>query len=194
MGRASLLIKSDELEGVVRTLESSNQYGSIGELCQAISESEWGKSVKNSKMRIKGISPQMVYVKIKEFKIGLVTKPGKRGRAEGAAVTKVARKDKLSKVKGMQTFAEALTKEVNTGVVPERYKRMASLAILGNARACSALVCGQCMGYSGAERACDGSLGGVPCANYPQNRLIYGNRRKFKENPDGFWETVIEKE
>lgn len=194
MGRASLLIKSDELEGVIRTLELANVYGSIGELCTAVSESEWGKSVKNSKMRIKGISPQMVYVKVKEFKIGLKTKAGKRGRSEGTNVTKVSRQDKLDKVKGMAKFAEALTKEVNTGHVPDKYKRMTALAILGNARACAALVCGQCMGYSGAEKACDGAMGGVPCANYPQNRLIYGNRRTFKENPDGFWETVADKE
>jgi hypothetical protein len=37
-------------------------------------------------------------------------------------------------------------------------------------------------------------MGGVPCANYPQNRLIYGNRRAFVENDEGFWETAIEKE
>jgi len=194
MGRVSLLVKSDELEGVIRQLEAANAYSSIGDLCAAISESEWGKSVKNSKMRVKGISPQMVYVKIKEFKIGLLTKAGKRGRVEGANVTKVPRSAKLAKVKGMKDFAATLTKELNTGNVPDRYKRMGQLAILGNPRACAALVCGQCMGYSGAEKACDGALGGVPCANYPQNRLIYGNRRSMVKNSDGFWETVMEKE
>lgn len=194
MGRASLLVKSDELEGVIRKLEASTTFPTIGELCEAVSQTEWAKGIKNTKMRVRGISPQMVYVKVKEFKIGLLTKAGKKGRTSGVPINKVPRQDKLAQIKGMTEYSNRLTKEVNTGVVPDRYKRMASLAILGNARACAALMCGQCMGYTGAEKACDGAMGGVPCANYPQNRLIYGNRRAFVENDEGFWETAIEKE
>ena len=191
MGRASLLVKSDELESTIRGLESANKYSTVGELCEAVSISPWGRGVKNSKMRVKGISPQMVYNKIKEFKIGLVTKPGKRGRAEGTTVTKVSRAAKLDKVPGMTAYAVSLTKEVSDA--PERYKRMAQLAILGNPKACAALVCGQCMGYSGAEKSCDGALGGVPCGNYPQNRLIYKSRRKMVEGRDEFWDTIADK-
>jgi hypothetical protein len=47
------------------------------------------------------------------------------------------------------------------------------------------------MGYTGAEKACDGALGGIPCANYVMNRLIFVKRLGLEPNPkSGFYELV----
>jgi hypothetical protein len=44
------------------------------------------------------------------------------------------------------------------------------------------------MGYSGAEKACDGGLGGVPCPLYVLNRLAFNKRLELKEAKSGFYE------
>lgn len=193
MGRASLIVNESELQSVIDGLESSRVFSRISDLCDEVALTEWARNVKNTRMKVRGLSPQMVYIKIKEFKLPIKTRPGKRGKVTGQVVNKRTRKEKLSEIPGMTTFSTALTKSVKPANIPDKYKRMASLAILGNVRACIGLMCGQCMGYSGAEKACDGALGGTPCAIYPQNRLIYSSRRTFVEGDDGFFETEREK-
>lgn len=186
MGRASLLVKPEELQKEIDSLESVRTFTNIGELCEAVSSSNWGLNVKNSKMKVKGISPQMVYIKIREFKLPIKTHRGTRGVSKGTSVSKRSREERLSVVQGMTKFSSALKNEVVD--VPARYQRLAELSILGNTRASIALMCGQCMGYSGAEKSCSGGLGGTPCGLYPQNRLIFTSRTKLVSDKDGFYD------
>jgi hypothetical protein len=114
------------------------------------------------------------------------TKPGKRGRTAGTTVTKTSRATKAAKLK-LGDYPDRLRKSVAGPDVPERYKGLAELAIQGNPIAACKLKCGECMGFTGAEKACDGSFGGTPCPLYTLNRLVYGKRRAYEPNKEGFY-------
>ena len=188
MGRSALVVKAAELKSLVETMEAKVSYPTLGELCDAIANTDWARNIRNQKHVIRGLSAQMVGIKIKEMGITTKTKPGARGRVAGQVVTKRPRSEKVKGLK-LAKFTEALRKEVKD--VPERYQKYAELALQGNPIAAIKLSCGQCMGYTGAEKACDGALGGIPCANYVMNRLIFVKRLGLEPNPkSGFYELV----
>lgn len=194
MGRASLVVKDTELKAAIATVESNGPFANFSMLCEAVANTNWAKQVKNTKHQIRGLQPQMVGIKIKEFNIECLTKPGKKGRQPGQTLgTKVSRSDKVKKLK-IQDFADRLLKEV-TGTeknpVPDRYRKYAEQALEGSPMAAVKLQCGACMGYTGDEKACDGALGGTPCPLYVLNRLCYSNRRKFVTNENGFVRTEL---
>lgn len=189
MGRSALIIPPAKLAACVAELEAANTYSNLTELCNAVSASEWGKSVRNTKMQIRGISPQSVYKAIRDNNTPHTTKAGKRGRAVGSTVSKVSRADKLSKKPVMAKFSIALLKEVSSAGVPDNYKGLAEQAIAGSFKAAIHLHCAQCAGYTSAYKSCDGALGGVPCGLYPANLLMFPNRRVMVEEEDGFWTT-----
>lgn len=182
MGRASIQVKCIELQQTINELEKENKFDSIGDLCSAISNTEWAKGVKNSKHRVVGLSAQMVYIKIKELKCSYSTPKGRRGRQVGTSVSKTSREKKLSGK--IDDFTKLLLRDT-----PEKYKHLAEQSVKGNIISAVKLMCGQCMGFSGAEKACTGCLSGTPCAIYPINLLVYPNRRTFTENKDGFYTT-----
>ena len=184
MGRSALVIRAKELQQVVDSLEANATYSTLGELCAAIEATPWAKGVRNEKHVVRVLSAQVACREIKNLGIVCKTKPGQRGRASGSKVTKVSRADKLAKI-DLGTYPERLRKEVADA--PERYKSLAELAILGNPIAACRLQCGACMGYTGAEKACNGKFGGVPCPTYAVNRLVYANRREFVPGDDGFY-------
>lgn len=188
MGRSALVVKAIELKNLVETMEARTTYSTLGELCEAIAATDWARNIRNQKHVIRGLSAQMVGIKLKEMGITTKTKPGVRGRSPGMTFIK---KPRSEKVKGLQLtkFSAALRKEVSD--VPERYQKYAEAALEGNAIAAIKLRCGQCMGYTGAEKACDGALGGIPCANYVMNRLIFVKRLGLESNlKTGFYETI----
>lgn len=186
MGRSALVIHTAELQDVVSKLEAATTYSSLGELCAAIEATAWAKDVRNEKHAIRGLSAQVAGREMKARGVICKTKPGQRGRASGVAVTKTTRSDKAAKLK-MGDFPKRLREEVAGEEVPERYRALAELAIAGNPIAACKLKCGECMGYTGAEKACDGKFSGTPCPLYTINRLVYGNRRDFVKGDDGFY-------
>ena len=179
MGRASLVVKKNELQECVNSLEKEKDYTSVGDLCTAVSESEWGKAVRSCKHIIKGISPQMVYVKLRELDIVCKTKPGKRGRQSGD-VPKVCRSEKLSTNKRMSGWTKRLLAEIKD--VPEKYKSVAEKAANGNIKACVVLKCSQCLGYEGQYKACQGFGPSGACGIYPLNLLYFPNRNVMVED------------
>lgn len=178
MGRASLVIEKDELENCINRLERENTYRTFGELCEAVANSDWGLSVKNSKGEVRGISAPKVYAVIREYGIKCVTQPGKRGRVSGGG-EKVNRSEKLAGKKEMKVFSAALMKSMEYDKIPDGYKKLAEQAINGSFKAAIKLNCISCCGFSGEHRSCDGGLGGVcPCPLYPANLLLFPNRKK----------------
>lgn len=193
MGRASLVVKETELKSAIATVESNGPFANFGALCEAVANTDWAKQVRNTKHQIRGLQPQMVGIKIKEYNVECLTKPGKKGRQAGQAITKTSRSDKVKKLK-IEKFAEKLLGEVTStdkNPVPDKYMRLAQQALEGSPVAAIKLQCGACMGYTGDEKACDGALGGTPCPLYVMNRLCYSSRRKFVTNEDGFMRTEL---
>lgn len=186
MGRSALVIKTNELQQVVNDLEATTTYSTLGELCEAIAGTAWAKNVRNEKHAIRGLSAQVAGREIKSRGITCKTKPGQRGRAAGTTVKKTSRSDKAAKLK-LGDYPSRLRKEVSGSDVPDRYKNLAELALQGNAIAACKLQCGACMGYTGAEKACDGKFGGTPCPLYTINRMVYAARRDFVKGDDGFY-------
>lgn len=186
MGRSALVVKASELQDTVNQLEASTTYSALGDLCDAVANTAWAKNIRNEKHVIRGLSSQMVGIKIREFGVTCKTKPGQRGRIAGAVVTKTSKKDKAAKLK-LGDYPSRLRKEVSGPDVPERYRGLAEQALAGNAVAACKLQCGACMGYTGAEKACDGQFGGTPCPLYTLNRLVYPKRRAMNKGDDGFW-------
>ncbi len=184
MGRSALVIKTQELQAVVNQLELATTFSSLGELCTAIEASDWGKGVRNEKHVPKGISAQVAQREIRARGISYNTKLGKRGREAGATVSKSSRKERAAKI-DMGDFPERLRESVKDA--PDRYKGLAELAIQGNPVAACKLKCGECMGYTGAEKACDGLFGGTPCPLYALNRLVFVKRRDYKKTDTGFY-------
>jgi hypothetical protein len=194
MGRSALVVKTAELQATVNELEATNTYSTLGELCEAIAATSWAKGVRNEKHAVRGLSAQVAGREIKARGITCKTKPGARGRAAGTVINKSSRKDKAAKL-NIQKYATALRKEVagcDRIPVPERYAKMAEQALEGNAVAAIKLQCGMCMGYTGAEKACDGGMGGVPCPLYTLNRLVYAKRRGFGPDRSGFYQLLKE--
>lgn len=190
MGRCALIVKADELEKVISNLESSNSYANIGELCEAVANSDWGKSVRNQKHQVRGISSGFVQAKIREFGIKLKTQAGKKDKTR----SKVPRSEKLSGLKGMDYFGQKLMDNVKLSKEP-KLEKLAEKALQGNIRACVKLNCMQCQGMTDAYKACNGGTGGVPCALYPLNRLFFKNRKKLVKNKDdNFYTTEFLKE
>lgn len=189
MGRLALIINETQLENCIAKLESERTFSNLSELCQAVADSDWGKNVKNTRMIVRGISPQKVYQVINEHRIPHLTKPGKRGRAAGQKVERSTRSDKLSKKPVMVAFAAAMKKEVSGTNVPEKYKALAEEALAGSFKASIKLHCAQCFGYTEAHKSCDGAVGGVPCGLYPAHLLVFPNRRNMVEGDDGFWDS-----
>ena len=186
MGRSKLIVKGPELQDIVNQLELATTYSALGELCDAVAATPWAQGIRNEKHAIRGLSSQMVGIKMKELGVTCKTKPGQRGRAVGATVTKTSRRDKTAKLK-LGTYPDRLIKEVTGPEIPERYKRFAEQALEGNAIAACKLQCGACMGYTGAEKACDGQFSGTPCPLYTINKLVYPKRRSYDKSEDGFW-------
>ena len=157
-------------------------------MCEAVASTDWAKNIRNGKHVIRGLSSQMVGNKLKEFGITTQTKPGARGRASGSDVKKVSRADKAKGFK-IEKYKAAMQKESKG--LPERYQRYAELALEGNVIAACKLKCGVCMGYTGAEKACDGGMGGTPCPLYVINRMIFSKRLGLEANKrTGFFELV----
>lgn len=194
MGRAALVISETKLAECVKQLESEKTFATLGDLCQAVADSEWGKSIRNVKHQIRGISAPKVYQTIRDYNIICATKPGKRGRASGTSVDKSSRAEKLAEKKVMPGFAIALKSEVDQPGIPDKYKALAEKALSGSFKAAIQLHCAQCTGYTDAYKACDGALGGVPCGLYPANLLMFPNRRKMVEGDDGFFGTERDKD
>lgn len=186
MGRSALVVKAPELQKVVSDLEATTTYSALSELCDAIAETPWAKNVRNEKHAIRGLSPQMAGIKIRELAITCKTQPGKRGRASGAKVNRTSKRDKAAKLK-LGDYPSLLRKEVSGPDVPDRYKGLAEEALAGNAVAACKLQCGACMGYTGAEKACNGKFGGTPCPLYVINQMVFSKRRAFTPGEDGFW-------
>jgi hypothetical protein len=61
------------LQKTIENLELKQQFTNRSELFQAVSNSNWGKSV--------GISPSLVYLRVNEHGLQLKTPVGKRGRS-----------------------------------------------------------------------------------------------------------------
>lgn len=186
MGRSALVIKTAELQDVVNQLEATTTFSTLGELCLAIESSAWGQGVRNEKHVPKGISAQVAGREIKARNITCKTKPGARGRVAGSVITKSSRRERAAKI-DMGNYPERLRKSVTGPDIPERYKGLAELAIQGNPVAACKLKCGECMGYTGAEKACDGNFGGTPCPLYALNRLVFSKRREYKSTDTGFY-------
>lgn len=179
MGRASLVIEQSQLELCINRLERDNTYETFGKLCEAVAESDYGRSIKNSKGEVRGISAPKVYAAIRELGIICQTKPGKRGRVSGVSGEKVSRTDKLAGKKEMKAYIPAMMKSMEYDKIPEGYRKLAQQAINGSFKAAIKLNCISCCGFSGEHRSCDGGLGSTcPCPLYPANLLLFPNRKK----------------
>lgn len=175
MGRSALVIDANALQNAVDKIEANGPLSSIGELCEAISKSEFGKSIKNSRRVVKGISAPKAYQAIREYKIVHKTKSGKRGRVAGAAGgTRSTRASKLGGKDAMAKWIAGATSMVSLPEVPERFQGVVQRAATGNVRACVQLACNACVGFQpGAAATCKSER----CGLFPLNMLIYPNRK-----------------
>lgn len=175
MGRSALLIKKESLQDTVTALEASREFANIAELCQAVADSDWGKSVKNSKMIIKGISPQKVYQSLGEHRIVFKTKPGKRGNVKGATVNRVSRKEKLSKKPEVKEWQRCMHKVADLPEVPDRIHNVVDKVAAGSFKHGVALACMNCQGFEGtAYKSCTSKT----CPLLPLNLIIWPNRKE----------------
>ena len=181
MSRSPLIVDEAQLESVINDLESNNTYASVGDLCQAVSDTNWGKGIQNAARKVKGISPQMVYVKIRDFKIPIKTKRGTRGKTKN----RVPRADKIKKL-DLSDYQKNMKRELGQKGTPDKAKVLAAKAMDGSIKAAVQFKCYQCYGYTEGYKSCTGG-DGVPCALYPINRLLFKNRKK-EVIKDGFCE------
>lgn len=183
MSRSPLIVNEKQLESVINDLESKNTYGSVGDLCQAVSDTDWAKGIQNAAHKVKGISPQMVYVKIREFKIPIKTQRGKR--TAGDTTKRVSRGDKIKRL-DLAEYQNDMKQELGQKGTPDKAKALAAKAMDGSIKAAVQFKCYQCYGYTEGYKSCTGG-DGVPCALYPINRLLFQNRKKPVMN-EGFCE------
>jgi len=181
MGRAALLIDQSKMESVIAELESSNTYATVSELCEAVANSDFGKSIKNTKFRVKGISPQKVYQFIRESGIIPKTKPGRRGPQTGTRVTRRSKADRIKNNPTLVAWVAGMMRQVKLPEVPERFQRVVEKAAEGNVRACVTLTCAQCVGYeSQAWKTCRSTT----CGTLPLNLLMWPSRKVAAEDKD----------
>ncbi len=186
MGRSALLIDSGKIERVIAELETDKTFSSIGELCDAVAESEYGKSIRNSRLQVRGISPQKVYAFIREAKIPHKTRAGARGRAKGATYTKRTKADKLHEVPQMEKWLSGILRMVSLPEIPARYKDIAQKAAEGNVRACVAITCASCCGFENqAWKTCQSTT----CGLVPLNLMMWPERKVAVKDDDD-WKLV----
>jgi hypothetical protein len=185
MGRSPLIVKKEQLQNTINQLEDTTEFANIGALCEAVSQSEWGKGIRNEAFKVKGLSPQMVYKKIQELQISIKTKAGKRGRPVGSKANRSSRADKLATIPQIRDFEKRIQVEVKG----TSFEKTAIKAATGSLKAACKLMCAQCVGYTDAYKAC----ATTNCALYPINRLLFPKRKSLeKVRGSYFYETVKE--
>lgn len=149
MGRASIVIKKEELEKEILCAETSQTFDNQSRLFEYICGTDWAKTIKDSLGRPKEIQPIHIYQRVKEFGIQLKTVAGKKG----GAVKGVKRERKKRTIP--TTFLSS---------VPPEYKPLAEKVAAGSLKAAIKLKCLECSCYQVAEvRKCTVTN----CALYP---------------------------
>jgi hypothetical protein len=182
MGRSALIVREGELQATVTALEVKQEFSNIGELCKAVSESDYGRGIKNSRMQVKGISPAKVYQCLNEFKISFKTKAGRRGRVAGSTVNRTSRSDKLAGNKLVENWKCGMNKVVNLPEVPDRFAKVVDRVASGSFRAGVMLACANCHGFEGSTYK---SCASTTCPILPLNVLLWPQRGKGPETNEG---------
>lgn len=73
-GRAKLEVNKEELEKVIRELESERTFAKLGDLWDAVSETDWAKG------HAKPLAPATIYQRVQEYEIECKTKSARRRR------------------------------------------------------------------------------------------------------------------
>jgi hypothetical protein len=72
VAKTSLKVNKEQLQKIVTELESKTTFRNHTELWKAVCETEWAKNLKP-----KPLTPSVAYLRAKEFKIAIITKPGR---------------------------------------------------------------------------------------------------------------------
>lgn len=181
MGRSPLIVKKEELQKIVSELEATRTFTNQQELFLAVSESEWGKNVRNANWRVKGIQPAVVYNKIRELGVTVKTPKGRKGRVAGQVVNRTARADKMKR-KDIQKAVADVRKDIN--LYPgdnAKYMRIVDKVAEGSLKDAIKLKCMECRGYEGTDYKECKSTG---CPLLPINLMFWPRNAEQKEGED----------
>lgn len=164
MGRASIVIKKEELEKEIVLAESQNTFDNQSRLFEFICQTDWAKTIKDSLGRPKAITPINIYQRIKEFKIPLKTVAGKKGVGILACKTRVRRQKSYPK-----NFLSS---------VPKEYSSLANRVKSGSLKAAIKMKCLECSNYQPKE------VKHCPCTDCPLYPFLQRADPKILENSE----------
>lgn len=161
MARVKLIIDKNQLANTVSEVEASNggAFTTMTLLHEAVAETDWAKN-----HQPKAVTASVVGLRIKEFKIEPITKPGKRGRSSGfggrPAGPRTSRKDKINTPENNAIFDTLLEQ------APTSFHRTIEKARAGSLVAAIKVNCAQCVGFEHVA-AFVGGCSTKDCALYP---------------------------
>lgn len=155
MPRPSVQINKSDLENVIQKLESEQTFSNLSSLCQKVCDTDWAKSLKNSAGNSVTLQPQTVYNRIQEFKIPVITKPGRRGG--GLAGVKRDRKPR-SELMASNSLVQKAFDELRAST-PKQHTKLVDRISAGSLKAAMKLKCLDCVNYQPGEIATSSCFG-----------------------------------
>jgi len=161
MARVKLIIDKTELTNKVNEVEASNggAFATLTLLHEAVAATDWAKN-----HQPKAVSASVVGLRIKEFEIEPITKPGKRGRSDGfggrPAGPRTSRKDKINTPVNNAIFDKLLEQ------APDSFHKTIERARNGSLTAAIKVNCAQCVGFEHIS-AFVGGCSTKDCSLYP---------------------------
>ena len=137
MARTKIQVDRTALQNTVNTLEAGQTFTNSSALYEAVANTEWGKGLK--------LTPSVVYLRIREFKITMQTKPGKRGGTitqERIDAMRAGRKDRQPRSEKMKNFSASFA--LMRKNYPSKSLPLIEKAETGSLRAAIKLMCLDC--------------------------------------------------
>ena len=131
MPRATVLVDKAELEREISKAESEQTFGNLSKLFEHLSATPWAKGIKNSAGKVCGLSPSVIYLRVKQFKIEPKTKAGERGAHLAGEIKRTTKRFGGDK--------NALLKEV-----PAKFAKLANKVVRGSLKSAVKLKCLEC--------------------------------------------------
>jgi len=172
MPRPSVLIDKDAFISVINALESKQKFSNISALCNAVCETDWAKTLKNSAGNPVVLQPMTVRQRIEEFKVELVTQPGKRGNP-GVAGIKREHKPRSEKFAASDLVTQGL--KAIRDATPHGHKKLVNKIAAGSLKAAVRLKCLDCVNYESSL------IGDRSCLGCPLSVFVFVKLKKFKK-------------
>lgn len=176
MGRKKVEIPRKGFIETIQKLENAKDYPNQAALFRDVADSEFGRK--------HGITAAIVPSRVKEFKVKLKTKPGKRGRPGG-----VPNQNRGVRTKRADKFAAHFGDDFEKmkKLYPARFHKTIDQLAKGSMKAAVKLNCVACVGYGDNDNSLAEDIGncnmGLKCSLFPF-RPYQGKAKVAKEDDE----------